>query len=241
MKKHLLSLSVVVLAVLFVSSPAGAAITGITAAAWDVAVADPVDDDANLASITAGATTYTVLTGATSAAVVGPTGTLDGVPTIPLLYGENATAPASGLAAVTDGLNSTTGVVNIKDGVNFFFGQNVDGGEDDVLVRPIDGAGNLIGDFSLNALSGGGLGAQFAAFDAFGLNSNGLNGVVFNTSDFTGTGALSGVVGIRLASDTFDVMTVGIAAVPEPSTLALVFLGMIASARRKACCHRRTS
>ena len=32
----------------------------------------------------------------------------------------SASAPADGLAAVTDGLNGVTGVANIGDGVNFF-------------------------------------------------------------------------------------------------------------------------
>jgi len=62
---RLLGVGAAILAVAFVAAPAGAVPMGITAATYDVTVTDPITDDANLASITAG-TTYTVLTGATS-------------------------------------------------------------------------------------------------------------------------------------------------------------------------------
>ncbi len=242
MRKRLLSLGVAVCAVGFLASPAGAAIVGITAATWDdpgvvnPGLANPIVNHTNLTSITAG-TTYSVLTAATSAAAVDG-GNLGGT----LLFPVNESAPASGLAAVTDGLNATTGVANIGDGVNFFFGQNVDGanlffvdygGGDATLVRPIDGAGALIGDFTLNTLAGDL--TQFAIMNRANGGIDPLRGLVFNTSDFIGTGALTGVEGIRLASAGLDVMAVGVAAVPEPSSLALVFLGFgVALLRRRA-------
>ncbi len=229
--KRLLGLG---LAVLFAAAPADAAVVGITAVTWDPVVADPIISDANLTSITAG-TTYSSLTGATSAAVVG-SGSLGGI----LLY--PATAPADGLAAVTDGLNATTGSANIGDGVNFFFGQNVDGanlffidfgGADATVVRPIDGAGNLIGDFTLSTASDGGVAGGFATLSTVAVGFSFLQGVVFNTSDFAGTGTLTGVEGIRLAGAGLDVMTVGIAAVPEPSSLALLLIGGFGMALRR--------
>ncbi len=247
---RLLGLGIAVLVVVFVPTPIGAAIIGITAATWDVAVADPIDDDANLVTITAG-TTYTDLTGATSAAVV-DSGSLGGL----LIYA--GTAPASNLVALTDGpdgLNATTGSANIGDGINFFFGQNVDGeslffvdfgGADTTVVRPIDGAGNLIGDFTLTTQSDGGVAGGFATLDATasGIVIAPIQGVVFNTSDFTGTGTLTGVEGIRLAGSTLDVMTVGIAVVPEPTSLALALIGgcgLMALARRSSRCRRRAN
>ncbi len=242
MRKRLLSLGVAILAVGFLTAPVGAAIIGITAATWDdpsvvnPGLANPIVNHTNLTSITAG-TTYSVLTAATSAATV-DSGSLGGT----LLYPVNESAPTDGLAAVTDGLNATTGVANIGDGVNFFFGQNVDGanlffvdygGPDATLVRPIDGTGALIGDFTLNTAVADL--TQFAIMNRANGGTDPLRGLVFNTSDFSGSGVLSGVEGIRLAASGFDPMVVGIAA-PEPGSLALVFIGAcgVALLRRRA-------
>jgi len=228
-----MGLGVAVLAAVIIATPASAAVVGITTVTWDPAVATPIVSDANLTSITAGGTTYANLTAATSAATV-DSGTLGGL----LFY--SGTAPANGLAAVTDGLNATTGSGNIGDGVNFFFGQNVDGANlffvdigaaDLTTVRPIDGAGNLIGDFTLSTLSGGG--TQFGSITLVGVATVAIRGVLFNTSDFSGTGSLTGVEGIRLAADNLDPMVVGIAAVPEPSSAALLLLGTLGMAMRR--------
>jgi len=153
---------------------------------------------------------------------------------------------------VSDGLNVTTGNNVLGGGVNFFFGQNVDGANlffvdlasvDPVTVNPIDGAGSLIGDFELSIVDSGG--GVAGGFDTLAASLNGsfladlvLRGVVFNTSDFSGTGALTGVEGIRLTGAGFDTMVVGIAAViPEPSSLALLFIGVsgVALRRRRVC------
>jgi len=232
-------LSLAVLAVLLAAAPAGAAVVAITDATFDAVVANPIISDANLTSITAGEIIYSGLVGATSAAVV-DSGTLSGA----LLFA--GTAPTDGLAAVTDGLNATTGSANIGDGVNFFFGQNIDGadlffvdfgGADATVVRPVDGAGNLIGDFTLSVQSDGGVAGGFATLTAVGIATSNLQGVVFNTSDFSGTGTLAGVEGIRLAGSGLDVQTVGLAtvatAIPEPSSLALLLVGGFGMALRR--------
>jgi len=241
---RLLGVGAAVLAVAFVAAPAGAVLVGITAVTWDVTVTDPITDDANLASITAG-TTYSFLAGATSAADAGG-GAIGGS----IFSSLNGTVPASPLAAVTDGLNATTGNNVLGGGVNFFFGQNIDGanlffidlgGFDDVTVRPIDGAGNLIGDFTLTTASDAGAGS-FGSLDSL-LNGGplgvvSLQGVVFNTSDLAGTGTLTGAEGIRLVGSGFDTLVVGTASViPEPSSLALLVIGTCGAAlrRRRAC------
>ncbi len=233
------SLAVVVLTA-FTSPAAMATLVGITAVTWDVAVSSPIVEDANLTSITAGATTYTVLTGATSA--VGVTSPTLSTP----FYAASGTDPGTGVGAILDGsgLRATSGTNGIGNGVDVGFGQNVDGlnlflidfgGQDNITIHPLDSAGNLIGDFALATTSGDGTDFSPPNLSVIGVATvtSQLRGIVFNTSDFTGTGTLTGVEGIRLLGAGLDLNAVGIAAVPEPSSLALVLIGACGMALRR--------
>jgi len=223
------------------TSSVQAAVVPITAVTWDVTVSSPIVEDASLTSITAG-TTYTVLTGATSAA--GVTSPTLGAP----YYSASGTDPVTGVAAIVDGsgLRATSGSNGIGNGVDVFFGQNVDGlnlflidfgGEDSITIHPLDSAGDLIGDFALATTSGGGTDFSPPSISMIGAATvtSSLRGIVFNTSDFTGTGPLSGVEGIRLLGAGLDLNAVGIAAIPEPSSLALLLIsacGMVLRRRK---------
>jgi len=227
-----LSLSMAVALLTAFTSPAQAAVIGITAVTWDVAVSSPIVEDASLTSVTAG-TTYTILTGATSAA--GVTSATLGTP----YYSASGTDPVTGVAAIVDGsgLRATSGTNGVGNGADVFFGQNVDGlnlflidfgGQDNITIHPLDSGGSLIGDFALATTSGGDTDFSPPSISMIGAATvtSGLRGIVFNTSDFTGTGTLTGVEGIRLLGAGLDLNAVGIAAViPEPSSLALLLVG----------------
>jgi len=223
------------------TSSAQAAPIAITAVTWDVTVSSPIVEDANLTSITAG-TTYTILTGATTAA--GVTSPTLGTP----FYAASGTDPGTGVAAIVDGsgLRATSGTNGIGNGADVGFGQNVDGfnlflidfgGQDNITIHPLDSAGNLIGDFALATTSGGGTDFSPPNLSVIGAGTvtSLLRGIVFNTSDFVGTGTLTGVEGIRLLGAGLDLNAVGIAAIPEPSSLALLLIsacGMVLRRRK---------
>ncbi|MGF1494406.1 MAG: PEP-CTERM sorting domain-containing protein [Microcoleaceae cyanobacterium] len=136
-------------------------------------------------------------------------------------------------------------------------------GDDAVELQPIDAAGNVIGDFALQLASGPG-GNNFANSDLgdFGLTGldlslfleNGSNiglaeetviddvplaGIAFDIEDFTGTGTLSGLSGLRITpldpdpsvssgEGSIDLIAIGFnadaAAVPEPSAIFGLFV-----------------
>jgi len=228
-----LSFSLAVVLLTALTAPAQAAVVGISSVTFDdPGILTPIVNNANLTSITAGATTYTLLTGATSA--TGVTSATLGAAFFPV----NGTDPGNGIAAIEDGLDATTGTNGIGNGVNIDFEQNVDGanlfvvdlgGEDTYSITPLDSSGNAIGDFILTGVaSGGGLSFATETFTGAGDVTTSLRGIVFNTNDFAGTGTLTGVEGIRLLGAALDVTSVGIASgvvVPEPSSLAVLFVG----------------
>jgi len=223
--------------------PAQAVPISITAVTYDVPVTSPMTVDANLTSVTAGATTYTFLTGPDS--VTNLAGGNGGN----AFYSATGTDPGTSLAAMSDGpgpggLNATTGSNGIGNGVVVDFAQNVDGGNlfltdlggaDMVTVLPLDSSGTPIGDFTLTVASGGGGSYGTISWNiGAATGTSTLQGVLFNTSDFSGTGALTGVEGIQLTGASLDLMAVGIASViPEPSSLALLLIGVCGMALRR--------
>ncbi len=98
---------------------------------------------------------------------------------------------------------------------------------DDVVVRPLS-SGSPIGDWTLtiNPADYGALTDPFNITLAVGNLQ--ARGVTFTLNDFTGTGTLSGVTGLRFTdpNTTWDPVSVGVVIVPEPAGFPLAGLGI---------------
>jgi hypothetical protein len=98
---------------------------------------------------------------------------------------------------------------------------------DDVVVRPLS-SGSPIGDWTLtiNPADYGALTDPFNITLAVGNLQ--ARGVTFTLNDFTGTGTLSGVTGLRFTDPnaTWDPVSVGVVIVPEPAGFPLAGLGI---------------
>jgi hypothetical protein len=98
---------------------------------------------------------------------------------------------------------------------------------DDVVVRPLS-SGSPIGDWTLtiNPADYGALTDPFNITIAVGNLQ--ARGVTFTLNDFTGTGTLSGVTGLRFTDPnaTWDPVSVGVVIVPEPAGFPLAGLGI---------------
>jgi hypothetical protein len=98
---------------------------------------------------------------------------------------------------------------------------------DDVVVRPLS-SGSPIGDWTLtiNPADYGALTDPFNITIAVGNLQ--ARGVTFTLNDFTGTGTLSGVTGLRFTdpNTTWDPVSVGVVIVPEPAGFPLAGLGI---------------
>lgn len=160
-------------------------------------------------------------------------------------------------AASLVGLDVSTGAININV-ADFEFGvvlgdAGATGDGNDLFivdiqnkagatVRPLDVNGNLIGDFVLS-LTSGNFGTESPVRLDWNLNGSAasplndvgstatvsINGVGFDLSDFTGTGTLTGVAGLRIdGGGSLDPAVVGFntQAVPEPGSMALIGLGL---------------
>ena len=225
-------------------------ITGITPSPGTTAISGPYMVTGFTTGTGASAVTTTTIAGATSAAVVAgsPSGQLT----------NNYFGRVSGTdenAASLNGLDVSTGVVNIGDAVNVVFGTTLlaegasgasndlfiteFGGSDQFTLSPIDASGSVIGNFSLTVQ-----GSSFTIFaqidsttNASGNVGTDLRGIAFDLSDFVGTGTLSGVAGIRINSGGGDPGVVAFntqaVAVPEPTALALLAAAPLALLRRR--------
>lgn len=187
--------------------------------------------------------TYTDLQGAvTSSGTLNP------------YWGNTSTVfPGQGSLTGSYGLDVAYGSLGISTDVGY--GTNVDSAavffmtdaqtgtqQDDVTILPLDMNGNPIGDFSLSLFE-----ADWGAgLDLFHMRASGVNvsnarirGITFSLSDFSGTGILSGVYGLRVTSPNADPSVIGYAvtAIPEPSSYALVAAGflLLACQRRMRC------
>ena len=216
-----------------------AAVIGIDTTVTSPALALGDGPEANLQSFTAGGTTYNQLT------FLGPaTGGADTtkqnfaragnpVPANTLAVSQELI----GNASLTDGTANVSVAdfalgrsVDPSDGWRFFMYELVIAGSttaDDVVVRPLSG-GSLVGDWTLT-INPGDYGALTDPFNFTLLPGTTAyaRGVTFTLNDFTGTGTLSGVDGLRFTdpAPTWDPVSVGVI-VPEPAGIPLAGLGI---------------
>ena len=112
----------------------------------------------------------------------------------------------------------------------FMYELNLTGTDGDaVTVTPLDSGGAAIGDWTLPIASSD-YGPQTSAVNISLISGTNSRGVTFTLADFTGTGTLSGVEGLRFTSGGLDPLAVGMVVVPEPNTLALLLMAAAALA-----------
>ncbi len=266
MEKHrvfgaVLAVAAIVTMGSILSSTASAAVMGIDNATFDPGPpADSEDNEADqtLTSFDYDGETYTDLYGTTSADVTGTGGHF---------YATGGTNPVTDNAAAASGLVVTTGVAN-PSRADFMFDVAASGsdvlfiwelattsdsqGVDGMTVQPLDSDGAVIGDWTLD-IHGDDEGTTDFVKDwgpgFLPTNFNGpvpdgfmIVGVAFQLSDFTGTGTLTGVQGLRLNDNddlddgdngsNMDPTLVGFA-IPEPATMSLLAIGGLAMGLRR--------
>jgi hypothetical protein len=192
--------------------------------------ASPEPDTTDVASITTGASpssvTYTDLLGATAESVSLASNGL-------VFYAQSDTTAPTAVQALS-GLEVTDGaanVTNVKLDLNtvvsqangyklFWLDYNSEG---PTTFYPLDNDGDRIGDFEYVAPGTGSVQAQ--QFDYNGVGNSGISGLVFDLSDFTGTGSLDNVFGLEMVENgAADPVAFG-TIVPEPASLALLAAG----------------
>jgi hypothetical protein len=206
-----------------------------------------ITGNANIASVTTPEGTFMNLVGATANNVV-TSNTLSSVGTMPI-----------SAAAAVSGLTLNDGVNNLQSG-NFQFSETIDDDTrffliesapqssalgDFATVTLIDSLNNQVGTFSLSlsvsdftASAAGNISNALATVTyttGQGTLTAKLGGVSFALADFSGTGDLGLVTGIRIVSTTLDPNVVGMYTVPEPTTTALAVgsLLILAGSRRR--------
>jgi hypothetical protein len=224
---------------LLAMSSGQAAVIGIDTTVTSPALALGDGPEANLQSFTAGGTTYNQLT------FLGPaTGLTNGT-------GNFARAGNPAPATTPEVAETLIGNASLTDGkanvsvADFALGQSVDPSDgwrffmyelvlasgttaDDVVVRPLSG-GSPVGDWTLT-INPDDYGALTDPFNiTLVTGTSYARGVTFTLNDFTGTGTLSGVDGLRFtdpaATATWDPVSVGVI-VPEPAGFPLAGLGI---------------
>jgi hypothetical protein len=212
------------------------------------------DDGAGtFTSLTINGTVYNDLTGCTAALTTPDTYFYTGTPTL------SGAAQANTAAS---GLDWRTGAGNVDIGSLFQFGRTITS-QDRIFVTDLHGgtategvgfqlvnsSNTVLGTYSISIAS-----TSFGSLitsnnytvknnsDGSGNTAQAFvqNAVSFQLSDFTGTGDLSTATGIRLSGGTansWDPSVVGLAAVPEPSSLFLLGLGTVTVLSRR----RRTA
>ncbi len=207
----------------------GAAITSLVTTADE----DPEDDGAIVSSITTATATYTLLTPGDG---VDPDGSNS------RFWAEFGTDPGSRDAAVTD-LDLTTGVFNPGSGVIHQLTVSAGdmiylfGGQDNPnAITAVDAAGAAISD----PLALG----DWADLLDVTVNNNGdtgfiitrsVGGVIIAVDDFVFTDGndVSDYAGFTVSNSNWDPIDFGLAAVPEPATLALMGIGAVMMLKRK--------
>jgi hypothetical protein len=210
---------------------------GIDTTVTSAALATGDGPEANLQSFTAGGTTYNQLT------FLGPaTGLTNGT-------GNFARAGNPTPATTPEVAETLIGNASLTDGkanvsvADFALGQSVDPSDgwrffmyelviasgttaDDVVVRPLSG-GSPVGDWTLT-IDPADYGELTDPFNFTLIGTTGYaRGVTFTLNDFTGTGTLSGVDGLRFTdpAPAWDPVSVGVI-VPEPAGFPLAGLGI---------------
>lgn len=198
-----------------------------------------ITGNASIASVTTPEGTFVNLVGATANNIV-TSNTLSSVGTMPI-----------SAAAAVSGLSLNDGVNNLQSG-NFQFSGTIDDDTrffliesapqssalgDSATITLIDSLNNQVGTFSLSlsvsdftASAAGDIANALATVTyttGQGTLTSKLGGVSFALADFTGTGDLSLVTGIRIVSTTLDPNVVGMYSVPEPKTAALAAGGLL--------------
>ena len=225
---------------LLAMSSGQAAVIGIDTTVTSPALATGDGPEADILSFTAGGITYSQLT------ILGPAtaATAEATPR-PFARAGNDVPPSTAeeVRQLIGNASLTDGVVNVRL-ADFALGQSVDPNDgwrffmyelviatgpdaDDVLVQPLSG-GSPVGDWTLtiNPADYGALTDPFN-FTLLPATTAYARGVTFTLDDFTGTGTLSGVDGLRFTDPggAWDPVSVGVI-VPEPAGLGLAGLGI---------------
>lgn len=162
--------------------------------------------------------------------------------------GNTTGEPASGTVAMSDDY-VTTNAFGTPDNSDFLFGGTTvndgDGqifylvehlGNDTTLIEPLDATGNVIAGWSFTIVPGDYGAITDATIYDWNNEGNNLAGTTFSLTDFSGTGTLTGVGGLRIdGGGALDLAQTGVAvAIPEPSAALLVgALGMLGLLRRR--------
>lgn len=211
------------------SAQAAVIITNITTTP---VISGTLTTNAILSSLTSSGTTYASLSGATSVSISG---------TPEYLWGTSATNPGNVATAVSD-LNIATGSLNT--GTATIFGFNSVTGSTVFFVFGNYGADQassvtLVNGSGVNITTGLTLPNTTLSNDllATTVNRSGggaalnrtIRGYTFSVSEFTflGGATAADVAGFKVNGTGYDVQDVGIAAIPEPGTLALFGLAAI--------------
>ncbi len=194
-----------------------------------------------LTSVTINSTTYNSLTGSTASILSGGGTTVVGV----WINNTFPTLTTSDINAAASGLSYREGAGNILTNSTFQFGRSIIASDriflwdfgtgDPVSFGLVDSGGSAIGDYSISLTAANFGATALVSFGATGVvQADGTQTIVavdqqravsFQIADFTGTtGNLSLATGIRLTagSGSLDPSVVGLAAIPEPTTWALL-------------------
>jgi hypothetical protein len=205
------------------------------------------DGNFGVTSVTISGTIYSSLVGSTASIPELPPSSTQLV-----VAWKTGTTPAlttSDINLAASGLDYRTLATNIQVGSTFQFGNTIAatdriflwdlGTGDDVTLQLIDSTGGTIGNYQISLVA-----ANFGASNlvpatnydflrrdgtSTGPLAFGLRAVSFQLSDFSGTtGDINLATGIKLQTGDFqlDPVMVGLAAVPEPSTYAMLIAGL---------------
>ena len=219
--------------------PSAHAVVLITGVTTNPSLASPETRADTILTITTSVATYTSLTPASS--ITGASVTAERI------WGTSTIDPGTVATALTD-LSLTTGSLNTGTGTIYgfnsvnsstaFFLMGNYGNDNPGNVFLVDSGGNAIS--LARGLPNSAAANDFASITVnrsgqAGTLARTVRGYVFEISEFTFTGGntVANVAGFQLSGSGFDAQEVGIAAIPEPSALALLGLAGILSVLRR--------
>ncbi|MFW6059156.1 MAG: hypothetical protein ACODAQ_03190 [Phycisphaeraceae bacterium] len=230
------------------AASASAAVVGITGVTLDPTPSGNIRDTTHVTSFTTPSGTWSDIVGADSASNVTTDPSPGNESGIRNFWGADS-SEIDGTASITgaNALDLGHGILSIST-IDVQFGTVLQGaggsgndififevrGDEQLTIKPLDDSGSPIGDFSLSISdtdwgdtgSDRTVNTENVGNGVIGPYSHDVAGVAFDLSDFTGTGELAGVTGLRItdSAGSFGTSVVGYT-VPEPASATLLVVG----------------